>query len=101
MPEKETLERARKDLERTARLAPSGASSRSEHEAATATYERFQGQGQAARARLKLLEAGTRPEEIAEAEAELARATAQQFIGKYRSFPTSESLRLWIHPPVA
>jgi multidrug resistance efflux pump len=69
------LERATKELARERRLGPTS-SCRSQNDAALATFERAQGQAKAARARLALLQAGTRPEEIAEAEAEVKRAEA-------------------------
>jgi multidrug resistance efflux pump len=49
---------------------------KSEYDAAVTAYDRCQGRVNAARAHLKLLLAGSRPEEIAEAAAELARAQA-------------------------
>jgi multidrug resistance efflux pump len=70
------LERASKELARERRLGSSSASSRSQQEAAQAAAERAKGQAKTARARLSMLQAGTRPEEIAEAEAELKRAEA-------------------------
>jgi multidrug resistance efflux pump len=70
------LLRASRELERERYLTRNGASARALYEAAVAAHGRLQGQARAARARLKLLEAGNRPEEIAEAEAELARARA-------------------------
>lgn len=69
------LEHATKELARERRLGLS-ASSRSQNDATLATFERSQGQARAAHARLSLLQAGTRPEEVAEAEAELKRAKA-------------------------
>ncbi|HXG10788.1 MAG TPA: efflux RND transporter periplasmic adaptor subunit [Gemmataceae bacterium] len=71
------LERAERELERERRLASTPASSRSQYEAALALYGRLQGQVSAARARLKMLEAGSRPEDIAEARAEVERLRAQ------------------------
>jgi multidrug resistance efflux pump len=68
-------ERATRELAREQQLG-SRASSRSQDDAVRATFERAQGQAKAARARLSMLEAGTRPEEVAEAEAELKRAEA-------------------------
>lgn len=69
------LEHATKELARERQLGLS-ASSRSQNDATLATFERAHGQARAARARLSLLQAGTRPEEVAEAEAELKRAEA-------------------------
>jgi multidrug resistance efflux pump len=69
------FEQATKELARERRLGPS-ASSRSQNDAALATFKRARGQAKAARARLAMLQEGTRPEEVAEAEAELKRAEA-------------------------
>ncbi len=70
------LVRTRQDMDREARLYPTS-TSRAQYEAAVAAYRRCQGQTRSAQARLRLLQAGSRPEEIAEAEAELGRARAQ------------------------
>jgi multidrug resistance efflux pump len=69
------LEHATKELARERRLGPA-ASSRSHKDGVQATFERARGQAKTARARLRMLEAGARPEEIAEADAELKRAEA-------------------------
>jgi multidrug resistance efflux pump len=67
--------RAGKELARERRLSLA-ASSRAQKEAALACFERAQGQAKTARARLRMLQEGTRPEEIDEARAELKRAEA-------------------------
>jgi multidrug resistance efflux pump len=71
------LKLARQKLERTSRLVPVAAVTQEEYEAAAAALAHLQAQARAARARLDLLHAGTRPEEIDEAAAELKRARAQ------------------------
>jgi HlyD family secretion protein len=71
------LEYAKAELDRQRFLAPKGASSESALESARAAAKRWAAQIAASRARLKMLEAGARPEEIAEAAAEVARAKAQ------------------------
>jgi HlyD family secretion protein len=70
------LKGATKDWNREDKLFPQGATSGSAHDAAQTAVERHQGRVNAARAKLKMLESGSRPEEIAEAAAELARAQA-------------------------
>jgi multidrug resistance efflux pump len=70
------LERAEREARRERTLHGSRASSDSQFDAAQASLGQLQGQAAAARARLKLLEAGTRPEEVAEAAAEVARRRA-------------------------
>ena len=70
------LARNAQELEREKALM-GGASSKSNYDTAVANYKRLQAQTRAAQARLKMLVAGTRPEDIAEAEAELARMKAQ------------------------
>ena len=72
------LEYARAELDRQRFLAPKGASTESALESARAAVKRWTAQIAASRARLKMLEAGTRPEEVAEAEAGVRRATAQR-----------------------
>src|SRR5262249_53390508 len=69
-------QRAERELERVRRLYPQAAASLTSYDDAVTAYRRDQEQVKAAQARLDLLLAGTRPEEIAEAEAELARAEA-------------------------
>jgi multidrug resistance efflux pump len=70
------LQGTRKDWERAKDLYPRRALAATDYDAAVTAYDRCQGRVNAARARLKLLQAGSRPEEIAEAAAELARAQA-------------------------
>ena len=70
------LKVAQRDWDRAARLYPRQAISDADRDTALASVDRSQGRASAARARLKLLQAGSRPEEIAEAAAELARAQA-------------------------
>lgn len=73
------LERSVRDLERTTRLYNGGrgaAAALADLEAARATHGQLLGQVNSARARLALLIAGPRPEEIAEARAERDRAQA-------------------------
>src|SRR5262249_45270825 len=70
------LERARQDLERQRNITTPGASSSAEMDALSATFRRLERQSRAARFHLRLLEAGSRPEEIAEAEADWAKARA-------------------------
>jgi multidrug resistance efflux pump len=70
-----TLKRARQDLDRADQLYPTSLS-RADHDAVAAAYNQARGQAQAARAALEQLRHGPRPEEIAEAEADLARAEA-------------------------
>jgi multidrug resistance efflux pump len=70
------LVRNQQELERERKLH-GFASTPAQFDAALASVRRLQGQTRAAQARLKLLQAGSRPEDIAEAEAELARAKAQ------------------------
>jgi len=70
------LVRNQQELERERKLH-GYASTPAQFDAALASVRRLQGQTRAAQARLKLLQAGSRPEDIAEAEAELARARAQ------------------------
>lgn len=69
------LERASQAYERERALFPQ-ATSKADFEAALASFGRAQGQGAAARAKLQLLTQGYRPEEVAEAKAELDRARA-------------------------
>jgi multidrug resistance efflux pump len=70
------LKWAEKELKRSNELYPTGAASGTDFDAAKATQLRNQWRVSAARAHLKLLEAGSRPEDIAEAEAEVARLQA-------------------------
>jgi multidrug resistance efflux pump len=71
------LKLARQKYERTGRLITVAGVSQEEQETAVALLGRLQAQTRAAKARLDLLHAGTRPEEIDEAAAELKRARAQ------------------------
>jgi multidrug resistance efflux pump len=71
------LQWAERDLDRASKLAPKIALSKADQDAAHAAQLRASGRLSAAAARLKLLETGTRPEEIDEAAADLARAKAQ------------------------
>jgi HlyD family secretion protein len=71
------LEFARTELARERYLEPKGASTESRLEMAKASLKRWTAQAAVARARLAMLEAGPRKEEVAEAEAELFRAKAQ------------------------
>src|SRR5262249_61230901 len=64
---------AKRDWDRAARLYPRQAISDADHDAAVASVDRSQCRVNAARAHLRLLQAGSRPEELAEAAAELAR----------------------------
>lgn len=70
------LTHALRELEREKVLYSSTASSRAQYDTALATHGRLQGQLNATRARLKMLEAGSRAEDIAEARAEWERARA-------------------------
>jgi multidrug resistance efflux pump len=71
------LRLARQKFERASRLVPAGGASLEEHESAGASLAHLAAQSRSARARLDLLHAGTRPEELDEARAELKRARAQ------------------------
>jgi multidrug resistance efflux pump len=70
------LKGVQKDWDRASDLYPRRAVSRTDYDAAATALERTQGRVNAARAHLRLCEAGARVEEIAEAAAELARAQA-------------------------
>jgi multidrug resistance efflux pump len=67
---------AREDMDRAERMFRSAAMPRSDYDRARATLDHSQSAAAAAKARLDLLLAGTRPEEIEEAEAELRRTDA-------------------------
>ncbi len=69
------LTRARREMDREKTLHP-GVSSQEKYDAAVAAHGRLQGLARASQARLKMLEAGSRVEDVAEAEAELRRARA-------------------------
>ena len=71
------LRLAHQKFERSSRLVPVAGASQEEHETAGATLARLSAQSRSARARLDLLHAGTRPEELDEALADLKRARAQ------------------------
>ena len=71
------LQLAERDLHRANKLTPGGGMSLADQDKAKYAQAGALGRSNAARARLKLLEAGSRPEEIAEAAAELDRARAQ------------------------
>jgi multidrug resistance efflux pump len=71
------LKLARQKYERTGRLVTVAGASQEEQDTATALLGRLQAQTRSARARLDMLHAGTRQEEIDEAAAELKRARAQ------------------------
>jgi multidrug resistance efflux pump len=70
------LKLTERELERAGTLLRDRAESRAVYDAAVAARGRLQGQRNAARAKLDLLEAGARDEDLAEAAAELARARA-------------------------
>lgn len=68
------LKFAREDFDRVEKLFRQGGSTRAEYDLARSTRDRGQGRSAAAKARLDLLLAGYRPEEIAEAEGRLLEA---------------------------
>src|SRR5262249_53349485 len=68
------LKFAREDFDRIEKIFRMGGSSRSEYDQARSARDRAQGRSAAAKARLDLLLAGSRPEEIAEAEGNLKEA---------------------------
>jgi multidrug resistance efflux pump len=70
------LKRSEKELRRTEKLSVQRALAQADLDVAVAAVGKWRGQTDSARARLKLLLAGTRPEEIAEAKAEADRARA-------------------------
>jgi multidrug resistance efflux pump len=67
---------ATEDFERAERMYRSSAMPRSDYDRARASVDRSQGKTAALRAHLEMLQAGTRPEEIEEAEAEERKAEA-------------------------
>jgi multidrug resistance efflux pump len=67
---------ASEDFERADRMYRSASMPRSDYDRARATLDRTRGKFAAAKARLDMLVAGTRPEEIEECEAELRKAEA-------------------------
>lgn len=76
------VEFARTELERERYLAPKGVSTESRLEQVKADLKRYSAQTAASRAKLAMLTAGPRKEEIAEAEAEVVRARAQMELVK-------------------
>lgn len=72
------LNLATADLRRKARLFQRDALSAAEYDVARASYERSKGLAEAASAGWKLLEAGSRAEDVAEAKAGLAQARARE-----------------------
>jgi multidrug resistance efflux pump len=70
------LENARQELVRERALLDKGATTMAAYDAAVAKYNRLQAQVNAATANLQLMEAGYRPEEVAETEADLDRLQA-------------------------
>jgi multidrug resistance efflux pump len=71
------LRLARQKFERASRLVPVGGATLEEHEITGASLAHLAAQSRSTRARLDLLHAGTRPEELDEARAELKRVRAQ------------------------
>jgi multidrug resistance efflux pump len=70
------LQVAQQDLNRERGIFAKGASSVAAYDAALARYNRLVGQVSAATAKLRMYEAGYRPEEVAEMQADLARLQA-------------------------
>jgi multidrug resistance efflux pump len=70
------LQNALQVLDRERALLAKGASTAQQYDAAVARYGQLQGEVNAASAKVRMLESGYRPEEIAESEAELARLKA-------------------------
>jgi multidrug resistance efflux pump len=70
------LKLAREDFDRVERLYRQASSARAEYDAARAARDRALGRQTAARAHLDMLQAGSRPEDIAEAAAQLKQAQA-------------------------
>jgi multidrug resistance efflux pump len=66
------MQNAYQELSRERTLLQKGATTVEEYEAAVAKHNRLQAQAAAAAAKTKMMEAGYRPEEVAEAEAQLA-----------------------------
>jgi multidrug resistance efflux pump len=64
-------------IDRLYRMGPKGAATQEEFDAALASRNRAQARKDAAQARVEMLNAGNRPEDIAEAKAEAERARAQ------------------------
>lgn len=67
---------AQRDWQRARQLVMQRAMSQAEYDAMVGSHDRLKGRLTAARARLKLFKAGSRPEEVAEAAAEVERARA-------------------------
>lgn len=70
------LKGAQRDWERARNLVRDRVVAQAEYDTVLWTHNRLQGRVASARAKLKLLQAGSRPEEIAEAAAEVARVKA-------------------------
>jgi HlyD family secretion protein len=70
------LENARQELERERSLRSKGASTVQQYDAAVAKHSRLEAQAAAAAAKAEMMESGYRPEEVAEAVADLARFQA-------------------------
>jgi len=70
------LQNAQQELNRERNLMAKGATTLQNYEAASARYGKLLGQFNAAAAKAKMMETGYRPEEIAEAKAEVARLQA-------------------------
>ena len=70
------LENARQELERERSLLNKGASTVQQYDAAVAKHSRLEAQSAAAAAKAEMMESGYRPEEVAEAVADLARFQA-------------------------
>jgi len=70
------LQLAREEFDRVEKLYRQGSSSRAEYDAAKAARDRALGRNAAAVAHLEMLQAGSRPEDIAEAAAQLEQAQA-------------------------
>jgi HlyD family secretion protein len=69
---------ARQEFARETRLRRSGAGSQEHHDTAIANLDRSRGRVQMAKARHEMYEAGSRPEDVLEARAELKRLEAQE-----------------------
>jgi multidrug resistance efflux pump len=76
------VELAKAEWDRERFLAPKGSSTESRFDTTRAAYLRWTAQAAAAKAKLAMLEAGPRKEDVAEAEAELNRAKAQRELVK-------------------
>jgi HlyD family secretion protein len=78
---------AQQDLQRATQLYPRGAMSKAEMDSVQSVYTRLQGRLGSARAHLKLLQAGSRAEDIAEAAADLEKAKANLDLLEHGSRP--------------